>query len=625
MDIEVSEIIGDSPDNPAWDYDAIGYDAAGNLYHWRYGLAWPRKDNNSLIDLELFCFKTGRTAEEGGLGRFGHLQECIELLWNHGGKQRVEWNPWMETMLVECCGTYEADEFLAVAGCSSSSKSHTGAIWVWVNWLADPEHTLGLVTSTSIQAAKKRIFKSMVQLYRDLPPAQKKRVKHRPSLNMFQYLPADGSAASDASTISLIAAEPKQEAAAASKMIGLKNEIVILIGDELCELSPAILSAATDNLVSNPKFHMVAMSNPKDREDSFGQLCEPTAGWDSIDESTYEWRTKYGVAIRFDCLQSPNYIEQETVFKYMLTHSKIEKARELKGENSPSFYRFYRGFFPIQGAEDVLYNEVDFSTWLKNKIEWGNTPPIKVAALDPSFSSGGDLTMLTIGLYGKDVNGKSCIEAADFIPIKENAQDKQTPRTYQIWNQVKKHLDNHGIEYKNLAVDNTGGGGPFCDTGVLILSHEILRVEFGGKASDRPVAAKQWIEAHKKYCNRVSELWGVGMEFLRGGQYGINRGSKWAGALMGQMKARRYETVKSGDGERIRVESKKLMKARTGRSPDEADAWWLLTELCRQRHRFRSEERGISRLPEKDYTAIARKLDMVTRSNRGANDWQPAA
>lgn len=610
---------GESPRPPSWDYDFWSRDEDGNIYHSLYGFDWPANKGIDRIYVELECFREGRTVEQGGLGKFGHLQECVELLWNHGGKQRVEWNPWMSQMLQECCETYEADEYLAVAGCSSSSKSFGGAVWVWVNWLADPEHTLGIVSSTSIQAAKKRIWRSIVQLFNGLPESQKSKARYRPSLNMFQWAPPPGVNATDSSAICLVAAEAKQEAAASAKLIGAKNDYVIFAADELAELSQAILAAAIDNLPSNNKFHMVSMSNPKDREDSFGVMAEPLAGWDSIDETTFEWRTKFGRAIRFDCLRSPNYVEREKVYRYMLTYEKIEKARELRGENSPHFFRFFRGFFPIQGAEDVLYTEVDFSAWMREKVEWDKQGPVKVAGLDPSFSSGGDLTILSYGLLGRDTEGKMRLQYEDDISIKEDAQDKRTPRTDQIWQQVKSHCDRLGIEYKNLAVDNTGAGRSFCDRGTQLLSHQIMLVEFGGKASDLPVSAKDRTPACKKFANRVSELWGVGMEYLRGGQFAGLRKNK---DLMSQVKARRYEEVKGGDGIRIRVESKKDMKLRTGRSPDNADAFFIMLDLCRVKHHFRSEERGLAILPKQEFIHRMKQLDVVTLSNPRA-EWEP--
>jgi len=385
---------GLSPKPPLFDYDSWGLDENGGIYHELYGEWWDGKIGYTRLDIELSAFIRGLTPEEGGMGKYEHLRECIDLLWNTGGKNVVEWNPWLEKMLEESC----EHNFLAVAGCSSSSKSFGGAIIAIVNFIADPENTLVLVTSTSIGAAKRRIWKSVMQLWNKLPDKYKRLGKIKPSLNMIHYQPQDGSVAHDAASICLVAAEQKQEASAVQKLVGLKNERVILIADELCELSPAVLHAS-DNLISNPWFQMIAMSNPKDREDPFGLMCEPVEGWATLDESMMEWDTKYGKAIRFDVLQSPNYLEQEVIYKYMLTYEKIEKFRQQHGENSSRFYRFYRGFFPVQGTEDTIYTDTDFNAYMQESVKW-KKEPTKIAGLDLSFSSGGDKTSLCICLFG---------------------------------------------------------------------------------------------------------------------------------------------------------------------------------------------------------------------------------
>jgi hypothetical protein len=613
--VPITYFPGESPDPPKFDYDEWGRDENGELYHTRYGFNWPRVIDIDAIYIELECFREGRAVEEGGLGRYGHLQEAITLLWNWGGKERIQFNPWFDKTLEEACN----ERYLAVAGCSSSSKSFAGAVFVWVNWLADPLNTLGLVTSTSVSAAKKRIWKSIVQLFGWLPPEWKKKAKLKPSLNMIHYVPPDGSIPHDGASISLVAAEPKQEASAVAKLIGLKNTRVIMIADELAELSPAVL-AAVDNLESNPEFWMLGLSNPKSIDDPFGLFCEPEDGWESIDEGTFEWKTKMGKCIRFDCLQSPNYTEDEVIYTFMLTREKIERAKQRLGETSARFFRFYRGFFPPSGAEDVLYSEVDFRAYMRKTVEWGSVPPIKVAGLDPSFSSEGDRTILAIGLLGKDTQGVWTLEYQGRRLITENAADKTNPRSAQICAKLKKILDDEKIEYRNFAVDNTGGGRSFSDWLTTHLSKDILRIEFGGKASEMPVTANDRIPASKKFFNRIAELWGVGQEFLRGGQFAGFEKDK---DLMVEMKSRRFDTVKGGDGERIRVEKKKDMKKRTGRSPDVADAVMVMIDLCRQRHHFRSAERGLAVLSADDYRKQLRRLDVWSRSGHN-RDWARA-
>lgn len=601
---------GLSPKPPLFDYDSWGQDESGNIYHELYSEWWDAKIAYTQLDIELSAYIRGLKPEEGGLGKYQHLRECVDLLWNSDGRNIVEWNPWLEKMLEESC----EHNFLAVAGCSSSSKSFGGAIIAIVNFVADPENTLVLVTSTSISAAKKRIWKSVIQLWNKLPEKYKKLGKIKPSLNMIHYQPQDGSNAHDAASITLVAAEQKQEASAVQKLVGLKNERVFLIADELCELSPAVLQAS-DNLISNPEFYMIAMSNPKDREDPFGLMCEPVDGWSGLDESMMEWDTKYGKAIRFDVLQSPNYLEQECIYKYMLTYEKIERFRNQHGENSARFYRFYRGFFPVQGAEDTIYTDTDFNAFMAEQIKWKGEPT-KVAGLDLSFSSGGDKTSLCICLFGESVDGLMCLQFEKFYQIHENAADKLNPRTDQICAEVKKILDQEGVGYENVAVDNTGGAGT-VDRLTQFMSRDIMRINFGGKATDRPVSSNDRTPSHKKYKNRVSELWGVGIEYFRGGQLA---GFRKDPDLCTEMKARRYNMVKGADGERMEVEPKPKMKLRIGRSPDKADSLMLCVEVCRERFHWRSKERGLSVLPKKDFFETMRKLDVVSRSN-GGGDW----
>ncbi len=80
-----------------------------------------------------------------------------------------------------------------------------------------------------------------------------------------------------------------------------------------------------------------------------------------------------------------------------------------------------------------------------------------------------------------------------------------------------------------------------------------------------------------RYANRVTEIWFSGKELIRTGQLkGIFFG------LAKEMCARLYVTEKSASS-KVRVEPKPLMKARTGESPDIADAAFILLDLCRAR------------------------------------------
>jgi hypothetical protein len=90
--------------------------------------------------------------------------------------------------------------------------------------------------------------------------------------------------------------------------------------------------------------------------------------------------------------------------------------------------------------------------------------------------------------------------------------------------------------------------------------------------------------------NRVTELWFGAKEFLQNGQLrGIGPD------LAREMTSRNYDTRKSGSM-KVVVESKTDMKARIGRSPDVADAAFVMLDVVRERFGLRPpQETGGSR------------------------------
>jgi len=142
-----------------------------------------------------------------------------------------------------------------------------------------------------------------------------------------------------------------------------------------------------------------------------------------------------------------------------------------------------------------------------------------------------------------------------------------------------------------------------------VWSPKVLRVQFGGKASELPVSEDDKTPAHKKYANRVSELWFGAHSLMKSGQIrGVDPD------MAREMCEREYTTDKSGGDLRMRVESKEDMKARTGgRSPDVADAGFILVELCRERLKLVPSRRDGSSGNQR-WLKQARRMDAVSSS-----------
>ena len=191
--------------------------------------------------------------------------------------------------------------------------------------------------------------------------------------------------------------------------------------------------------------------------------------------------------------------------------------------------------------------------------------------------------------------------------------DKLTPRSTQIAQKFIEACRKRGVKARNVGIDATGAGAPFCD---VVASEwgtdEFIRVKFGGAASDLPVSASDRTPSKDRYANRMSEIWYSGQELLRSKQL---RGV--CDQLAREMTARTYSTSKSGNGMKIRVESKIDFKNRTGASPDLADAAFVLLDVCRQRHYLIGNERfEVNQNRQKTWGKMMKKLDIFSSSQR---------
>lgn len=613
--MEITEKEGLSPKPPKWNYDCWGVDNKGRIYHQLYGRWWESWINVDLVTIELKAFLEDWKTEDGGLGKYQHGVNAVNLIWNSDpDEQRYVWTPEAVKMMEEAC----SNKYLGIAGAASCGKSHFAAMWGLLCFYAAPHETMVLVTSTSLTAAKQRVWGSVQNLWSNMPESLRNRAKMVGSNGILRYIEVDDSKAqTDTRGITLIAAEAKQDKEAVGKVIGRKQRRMVLICDELPEISPSIVTAAKGNLSTNPFFQFIALGNPKSFWDAFGTFCKPLAGWESINEHSYEWPIRAGKVIRFDALRSTNYVTGKWLYEFMPSRSTVEEAREEFGENSLTFYRMYRGFFPPSGASDAIYSSYDLMS-IRDSVDWGKEEPTKVAGLDVSFTSGGDKTVLTILKAGRDVGGKTAIEYHKEYVLKENILLKEEGRSQQICSQVRDICEREGVEHRHLAYDSTGGGAPFGDYLNLVLgSRETMAVQFSEKASEKLGSGSDRRPAHERYSNKMAELWFGGVEFVRGKQL-----AGLPADLMSEMSQRQYSTGIRG---RIAVQPKSELKLTTGKSPDRADSFFLALYVCIHRLHISSKERGDQILPDKDYIETLKSFDIVTQTNQGMPEWMSLA
>ena len=500
---------------------------------------------------------------------------CDEL-WNHDElpEPMMVRHPWA----VEMIRAVIRNKYVSIGGAANSGKSHTMAAWGILNWLAQPRDTLVLLTSTTLREARKRIWGSVISLLMVVEGAP---IRIRDSIGNAAYITEGGNLVERAG-LSLIAAEKSKTREAVGKFIGIKQKKVILIGDELSELSEAILQAGLSNLSKNPTFQMIGMSNPSSRFDAFGVWSEPKDGWDSVDTHLDDkWRTKWGGAyIRFDGERSPNVLAGESIYPWLPTTEKIDEDKALLGPESRGYMRMVKAVFFDTDETEGIYSEAELTrSGAMKQVDWSGTP-VTIAGLDPAFTNGGDRCILYTGLVGYDTTGQYVCELKEAIHLNDDATNKAVPRTYQIVRQVKEECVKRNILAENLALDSTGAGSPFADVLSAEFGEQILRVSFGGKASDKRVSVNSKLIGQELYVNRVSELRLVGKEFIRSKQlFGISND------LAQEITGRNYDMIK-GATLRMKIESKPEFKSRFGKSPDLADAAFLCLDMARQRHGF---------------------------------------
>ena len=498
---------------------------------------------------------------------------CDEL-WNHDElpEPLMVKHPWAESMIQAVI----QNKYVSIGGAASSGKSHTMAAWGILNWLAAPRDTLVLLTSTTLREARKRIWGSVISLLTVLDGAP---FKIRDSIGNVAYVNENGTLIEKAG-LSLIAAERSKTREAVGKFIGIKQKNVILIADELSELSTAILQAGLSNLSKNPSFSLVGLSNPASRWDAFGEWSEPAQGWNSIDPNIDEtWKTKWGgLYKRYDGERSPNIIAGETVYPWLPTEEKIEEEKALLGQESRGYYRMVRDVLFDSDETDGVNTDAELvKSGAMGRIEWEGTPT-PIAGCDPAFTNGGDRTILYTGYVGYDKSGQFVCQLDEAIALTDDATNKAVPRSYQIVQQIKDECNKRKILPANLGIDSTGAGSPLADILAAEFGDDILRVSFGGKASDKRVSTNSKLVGNELYVNRVTELWFVGKEFCRTNQlFGITN------ELAQEVVGRKYDMVK-GSTLRMKLESKPDYKNRLGKSPDLADAAFICIDVARQRH-----------------------------------------
>lgn len=575
-----------------------------------YGAIWPPVEDsqgkpvaikrpNWMIERD--CLTLDRKPR-GYRGRAHHLRQFISEIW---GRQNdlfwIQWNPNAYEIIERYC----QHSITAIAGCASSGKSVCMAVIACAEFLLRPTDTKVLVTSQTKQQSVDRIWGDINNCWTVASAffAPWGGVPGRMLIGKYCIRYERGKIISTKSGIQLLAGDAGEEKDSSAMIQGIKSGNLILLGDEWSEMPFSIHNTALSNLQANPNARMLTALNPNNHMDPGGAICEPVGGWHKVTVDMTGWPTAVGGwCIHFNGEKSPNILDPRRPWHRILDADGLEAIAKRNPRGTKEYDRFVRGWWSATGAKQCIYDVADIQNFKADHRErrWIG-PYILVAGLDIANARGGDKTVLVFGRVGPAKNDADqtqvVCERLETLVLNEDTALNDS-LSEQIVSRVKKEMQDgvwgedtplagqkRVVPTANLAVDCTGGGTHFAALLARDIGLGFLTIGFGEKASDLRVSKNDKRLGHEAFYNKVSELWGVGVQLIRTGQL-----KNLDADLVKELSIRTYE---SDSLKRMKIESKEDMKKRTnGRSPDISDAFALMCEAARVRGGLSSSEKA---------------------------------
>jgi hypothetical protein len=553
----------------------------------KYGMLWPGGISNLEIEMQMVRRGgqwIGKRGQVIGNGLFWHYKRMEQLLWPNDKL----WHRWNELQLE----MYLEHRTIGIMGPSSSGKTNGAATDVLADYYCFPTSTTVLVCSTTKERMQDRIFGEMKKY-------------HRLARQLHPFLPGhaiDGRLR--------IVTESKGENddgrdfrngiigvpclmggdfKGISEFIGIKNERIRAVFDELQMLPPAVLLAIS-NLDKNRDFKMIGLGNPKETTDALGILCEPSfqiGGWDSgIDQTpttkTWETRRPDGVCIQFVGTDSPNLDGKLGI--PLITQEAIDRDIAQYGQDSLQFTMMNQGMMPRgQGSRRVLTAQLCRKNHAQEQPMWLNSTRTRVAFLDAAYGGvGGDRCIFGEVQFGAESTvldastmignlvsqtpdskrNRQILHLVDVVVVPINVTDKTEPEE-QIVNFVQSQCVTRNIPPENFYYES-GMRTSLVSAFARLWSPRCNPVDCGGRPGEQMVSAQIQVPRNKYYSKMITEIWFSVRMIVEAGQF---RGM--TESVMREFCAREWTKVGNN---LIEVEPKIKMKEKIGRSPDLADA-----------------------------------------------------
>ena len=557
---------------------------------------------------EHFGLKENEVTPYLGEGRFTPCKMLAQLLL----QKNFEWHDWSESATRHFCENPTA----LVTGCGTSSKS-TSAGWYCICFLScAPHDSAVLVASTTIENAKKRIWREIYRFYSIL---------HRRFGGWFgsslvtSPRPRIRSAPQDESHgIFVIPLAKGEEEKGINDMKGFHPKRILTVADELDSVNSAVWDVQT-NLASGTVEHgFIGLGNKPSMFNPLGQLMDPVEGWPKIINTDADaWVSKKGFpCLRFDAWKSPN-IRDNNKWSGIVRAQDIDTAVKNAGGN-PNSARIWidlKGLCPPEGTEDTILSEAALRRWnCMESVIWAGRYVLS-ALLDPAF--GGDRCIFRTMARGRDIDNRMRVCFMETITIPIDANNKDTPPEYQIARRVMELCKGRQIPPAEFIGDATGTGRGALNVLKREWSPAINECEFGGAPSDMIVSEENPKPARQEYDRRITELYFAFREFV---QADMIRGLD--GDTAQEFCQRHFEIKGSGDGKRYSVEKKADWKKRGLPSPDLSDCAVTGIELLRRKGVNASIQTTVKSAYQKEHAQNLDDYDSDGQADNYTSDYE---
>lgn len=556
-----------------------------------YGIKWP--EGTRQLSKELIAFKTSLT-NPGFLGiksPFIHAVRVIRRLWPEDIQLFADcqghriYNTYFFDVLKACC------EFshCAFTGPASSAKTFSVSVYNLLMFYSSPSNTLAMISTTSGAASERRIWADIKSLHRSAKFEEQGIEPIGEIVDYLKCLVFDFDKSADPSSLNKrdlrnaiqvipIANDSKGDASL-NTIMGSKNKRVLWTIDEMPAMADNV-DRPCANLEVNPFFQSIFIGNAQFKTDPHGLACEPEGGWSSVSfEKSARWKSKSGRSIFFlHGENSPNddhridmgRMTSKSDFPFPYLANKvaresvaIDKGRGIAslGKMTIDYIRFCIGKWAGDDAQNTVITEA-FVKRHKANLDpdpWSSTHRRTLMALDPAFTSGGDANSVSYAEVGTTIFNEPqilfCKKSIEIRPAIDDNTEYQKAVASDVVTEARKRT-----------VDPTDFGLDISNDGGTMLQY----IQDEWKRRGQVAISSNQKSGNDKYGTKVTEYWFSVADIIGSGKC---RGFALDSNYFIDLSQRRYSSVSKDS---VEVETKKDMKKRIRRSPDNGDSFAYL-------------------------------------------------